>query len=76
MSKAECRCGSKKPVMYCEECVTIMLRKVEEAVKYAYENPRADNYVNYTRIRRMRAIIDRMRRPKLLDRVLNFLGRR
>ena len=34
-----------------------------------------DNYVNKAWILRMRAIIDKMRRPKLLDKVVKFIGR-
>ncbi len=34
-----------------------------------------DNYVNKAWVLKMRAIIDRCRRPKLLDRVKKFIGR-
>jgi len=33
-------CVANEPATYCDKCVTMMLRGVEKATKYAYENPR------------------------------------
>jgi len=38
----ECINCEENQATYCVECVTMILRKVEEATKYAYENPQEE----------------------------------